>query len=176
VCWCAAAKRELDAAQSTSSMRLSDSVAPSTFTCVSFLLERSAHRPPCIKTADLADRWARGRVDTHDENHALRALSTHKPAISKPAQTACSLSRGEVPKSAPDDAPFGCVGPYLALRTPLMSTPKRVSAVGSGLRASWAARRGAAGAGGAAGLVWRRCQIWKNGADLPGAELGHSMP
>jgi hypothetical protein len=125
------------------------------------------------KTADLADRWARGRVDTHDENHALRALSTHKPpAISKPAQTACALSRGEVPKSASDDAPFGCVGPYLALRTPLMSTPKRVSAVGSGLRASWAERRGAAGAGGAAGLVWRRCQIWKSGADLPGADGG----
>ncbi len=46
-------------------------------------------------------------MDPHDrdENHALRALKTHKlPAISKPAQKAPLLSRGEVPeaKSAPD--------------------------------------------------------------------------
>ena len=61
---------------------------------------RSAHRPVCIKTADLADRWARGRVDTNDENRALRDLSTHKPpAISKPAQTASFLSRGEAPEA-----------------------------------------------------------------------------
>ena len=61
---------------------------------------RSAHRPVCIKTADLADRWARGRVDTNDENRALRDLRTHKPpAISKPAQTASFLSRGEAPEA-----------------------------------------------------------------------------
>ena len=61
---------------------------------------RSAHRPACIKTADLADRWARGRVDTTDENRALRAISTHKPpATSKPAQTASFLSRGGAPEA-----------------------------------------------------------------------------
>ena len=61
---------------------------------------RSAHRPACIKTADLGDRWARGRVDTNDANRALRDLSTHKPpAISKPAQTASLLSRGGAPEA-----------------------------------------------------------------------------
>ncbi len=59
---------------------------------------RSAHRP--APTADLVDRWARVRVDSPDTNRAPRALSTHKPAaISKPAQRACSLSCGEVPKA-----------------------------------------------------------------------------
>ena len=36
----------------------------------------------------------------NDENRALRALSIHKaPAISKPAQTATLLSRGEAPEA-----------------------------------------------------------------------------
>ena len=61
---------------------------------------RPAHRPACIKTADLADRWARARVDTNDENRALRDISAHKPpAISKPAQTASLLSRREAPEA-----------------------------------------------------------------------------
>jgi hypothetical protein len=50
--------------------------------------------------ADWADRWARGRVDSPDKNRAPHALDTYKPpAISKPAQKACSLSRGEVPEA-----------------------------------------------------------------------------
>jgi hypothetical protein len=61
---------------------------------------RPAHRPACIKIADLADRWARTRVDTNDENRALRDISIHEPpAISKPAQTATLLSRGEAPEA-----------------------------------------------------------------------------
>ncbi len=50
---------------SPSSMRLSDSAALSTFTCVSCSLCSST---ACINPADLADRWARGPVDTLDEN------------------------------------------------------------------------------------------------------------
>ena len=61
---------------------------------------RPAHRPACIKIADLADRWARTRVDTNNENRALHARSTPKPpATSKPAQTASFLSRGEAPEA-----------------------------------------------------------------------------
>jgi hypothetical protein len=138
---------------------------------------RSAHRPGCIKPADLADRWARGRVDTHDENRALRALSTH-------IKTSCDLETcpdGVFPlarRSArsqsrhPTTRQSGCVGPYLALWTPLMSTYKRDLNVGSGLpvELSWEARHGAA-----AGLVWR-CRIWTIGEDFPGTERGNSMP
>jgi hypothetical protein len=36
------------------------------------------------------------------------------------------------PKAPPDDTPFGWAGPYLALWTPLMSSPKRAANVGSG--------------------------------------------
>jgi hypothetical protein len=48
----------------------------------------------------------------------------------------------------PTTPPFGCVGPHLARRKPLMTNYQRAANVGSGLGASWAARRGAA-----AGLV-----------------------
>ena len=97
VCWCAAAQRVLHAGQAPSSMCLSDSAALSRSRAFP---ARSAHRPACIKTADLGDRWARGRVDTNDANRALRDLSTHKPpAISKPAQTASLLSRGGAPEA-----------------------------------------------------------------------------
>jgi hypothetical protein len=64
---------------------------------------RPAHRPACIKTAGLADRWARMRVDTNDENRALRDISIHEPpATSKPVQTATLLSRGEAPEAEID--------------------------------------------------------------------------
>ena len=97
VCWCAAAQRVLHAGQAPSSMCLSDSAALSRSRAFP---ARPAHRPACIKTADLADRWAGTRVDRNDENRALRALSIHKaPAISKPAQTAPFLSRGGAPEA-----------------------------------------------------------------------------
>ena len=97
VCWCAAAQRVLHAGQAPSSMCLSDSAALSRSRAFP---ARPAHRPACIKTADLADRWARTRVDTNDENRALRDISTHNPpATSKPAQAASFLSRGEVPEA-----------------------------------------------------------------------------
>ena len=135
---------------------------------------RSAHRPACIKTADLADRWARGRVDTNDENRALRDLSTHKPPCDLetcPDGMIPLARRGARSQSRhPTTRQSGCVDPYLALRTPLMSTPKRDFNVGSGLGLSWEARHGAA-----AGLVWR-CRIWTIGEDLPGAERGDRMP
>ena len=97
VCWCAAAQRVLHAGQAPSSMCFSDSAALSRSRAFP---ARPAHRPACIKTADLADRWARTRVDTNDENRALRDISIHEPpAISKPAQTATLLSRGEAPEA-----------------------------------------------------------------------------
>jgi hypothetical protein len=100
VCWCAAAQRVLHAGQAPSSMCLSDSAALSRSRAFP---ARPAHRPACIKTADLADRWARMRVDTNDENRALSDISIHEsPATSKPAQTATLLSRGEAPEAEID--------------------------------------------------------------------------
>ena len=99
VCWCAAAQRVLHAGQAPSSMCLSDSAALSRSRAFP---ARPAHwhRPACIKTADLADRWAGTRVDRNDENRALRDISIHEPpAISKPAQTATLFSRGEAPEA-----------------------------------------------------------------------------
>ena len=104
-------------------------------------------------------------MDTHDENRALRALSTHKPpAISKPAHTASFLSHGGAPEAQVGTRrrPFRIGWPVPGTLDTLLSTPQRADNVGSGLGASWAARRGAA-----VGLVWR-CRIRKNGANILG--------
>ena len=97
-----------------------------------------------------------------DENRALRDLSTHKPPCDLetcPDGVIPLARRGARSQSRhPTTRQSGCVGPYLALLTPLMSTPKRAANVGSGLGLSWGARGGAA-----AGLVGR-CQIRTNGA------------
>jgi hypothetical protein len=158
VCWCAAAQRVLHAGQAPSSMRLSDSAALSRSRAFP---ARPAHRPACIKTADLADRWARTRVDTNDENRALRDISIHEPsATSKPAQTATLLSRGEAP-----EAEIGTRRRASPVALAVPGTSDTINAhllssfnVGSGLGTSWEVRRGAA-----AGLVGR-CQIRMNGA------------
>ena len=109
-----------------------------------------------------------------DENRALRDLITHKPPCDLetcPDGVIPLARRGARSQSRhPTTRQSGCVGPYLARRTPFMHSCKRVSNVGSGLGLSWEARRGAA-----AGLVGR-CQIWTTGAGLPGAERGNCMP
>ena len=105
---------------------------------------------------------------------SLRDLITHKPPCDLetcPDGVIPLARRGARSQSRhPTTRQSGCVGPYLALWTPLLSTPQRADNVGSGMGVSWAARRGAA-----AGLVGR-CQIWTNGADLRGAERGNCMP
>jgi hypothetical protein len=112
-CWCANAQRVLHAGQAPSSMCSSDSAALSRSRAFP---ARPAHRPACIKTADLADRWAGTRVDRNDENRALRDISIHEPpAISKPAQTATLFSRGEAPEA--EIGTRRCASPVALART-----------------------------------------------------------
>jgi hypothetical protein len=67
--------------------------------------------------------------------------------------------RRQKPKAPPDDVPFGWAGPYLALWTSLMPSPKRDANFGSGLGANWAARVGGCGLGLAVHEFGRTAQI-----------------
>ena len=75
-----------------------------------------------------------------DENRALRDIITHKPPCDLetcPDGVIPLARRGARSQSRHPTTPlFGCVGPYLARRTPLMHNPKRDANVGSGLGTS----------------------------------------